>query len=72
MNALFKYAISLALALAISLSAGSGAHADRRIAFVIGNARYQHAGVLPNVDSDANAVADLLERRGSTSTGVRI
>ena len=64
MNALFKYAISLVLALVISLSAGSGARADRRIAFVIGNARYQHAGVLPNVGSDANAVADLLEKAG--------
>jgi hypothetical protein len=64
MNLLFKYTISLALALVISLSAGSGARADRRIAFVIGNARYQHAGVLPNVGSDADAVADLLEKAG--------
>ena len=64
MNALFKYAISLALALVISLSAGSGALADRRVALVIGNARYQHADVLPNVGSDANAVADLLEKAG--------
>jgi len=65
MNALVKYAISLALALAISLSAGSGARADRRVALVIGNDRYLHAGVvLPNVASDANAVADLLQRAG--------
>ena len=47
-----------------SLSAGSGARADRRVALVIGNARYQHAGIVPNVVSDANAVAGLLEKAG--------
>ena len=47
-----------------SLSAGSGARADRRVALVIGNARYQHAGIVPNVISDANAVAGLLEKAG--------
>ena len=47
-----------------SLSAGSGARADRRVALVIGNARYQHAGIVPNVVSDANAVARLLEKAG--------
>ena len=64
MNALFKFVTSLALALVISLSAGSGARADRRVALVIGNARYQHAGIVPNVVRDANAVADLLEKAG--------
>ena len=47
-----------------SLSAGSGARADRRVALVIGNARYQHAGIVPNVVSDTNAVAGLLEKAG--------
>jgi len=47
-----------------SLSAGSGARADRRVALVIGNSRYQHAGIVPNVVSDANAVAGLLEKAG--------
>ena len=42
MSALFKFVTSLALALIIGLSAGSGARADRRVALVIGNARYQH------------------------------
>ena len=46
------------------MSAGSGARADRRVALVIGNARYRHAGIVPNVVSDANAVAGLLEKVG--------
>jgi hypothetical protein len=63
MSALFKYMVSLALALAISLSA-SAARAERRVALVIGNASYKHAGILPRAVNDANAVADLLKKVG--------
>jgi uncharacterized caspase-like protein len=62
MSALFKCIVSLALALAISLSAASSARADRRVALVIGNGKYQHAGILPNAVNDANAIADLLKK----------
>jgi uncharacterized caspase-like protein len=42
----------------------SPAHADRRIALVIGNANYQHAGPLANPANDATAVAALLRAAG--------
>jgi uncharacterized caspase-like protein len=64
MSTLFKFMVSLALALAISLSAISGARADRRVALVIGNAKYQHAGLPLNAVNDANAIADLLKLVG--------
>ena len=64
MSTLFKSMVSLALALAISLSASSGASADRRVALVIGNVKYQYAGLLPNTVNDANAIADLLKGVG--------
>ena len=40
------------------------AHAQRRVALVIGNGGYQNAGKLPNSSSDANAVAALLRKAG--------
>lgn len=42
----------------------SPAHADRRIALVIGNANYQNAGPLANPANDATAVAALLRAAG--------
>src|SRR6516162_6827060 len=64
MGALIKYVVSLSLALAIGLSAASSARADPRVALVIGNAQYQHAGILPKAVNDANAIADLLRKVG--------
>jgi hypothetical protein len=64
MRTLFKFAISLTLALAVSLAAGNSARADRRIALVIGNAKYQHAGILSKAVNDAKAVTDLLKGVG--------
>ena len=40
------------------------AHADRRVALVIGNGEYQHAGELTNPPNDAKAISDLLTRAG--------
>ena len=42
----------------------SPAHADRRIALVIGNTNYLHAGPLANPANDATAVAALLRAAG--------
>ena len=47
-----------AIALAAALLA-TAAEADRRVAFVIGNAAYRNATSLPNTINDANAVAAL-------------
>jgi hypothetical protein len=57
---------SLAVLLAILL-VGLGlrsAHAERRVALVIGNGAYQNAGQLANPASDARGVADALRRIG--------
>jgi hypothetical protein len=64
MSGPFRWAVSAALALAISLSAGSGARGERRVALVIGNARYEHAAALSNTANDAKAIADLLDEVG--------
>ena len=63
-GALLNWTVGLALALAISGSAGSAALAERRVALVIGNAKYDHAGVLANTINDANAIAALLTNAG--------
>ena len=42
----------------------TGAHADQRVALVIGNSAYQHVAKLPNPVNDAQAVAALLKRAG--------
>jgi uncharacterized caspase-like protein len=38
------------------------AYAERRVALVIGNSSYKHAGVLENAAGDAGAIADLLRK----------
>ena len=40
------------------------AHADKRIALVIGNSAYQHAGTLANPANDAAAMGALLKSAG--------
>src|SRR5580765_6117969 len=47
------------------------AQADRRIALIIGNSNYQHAGVLGNPANDAAAIATLLKAVGFASVEVR-
>src|SRR5271167_1158642 len=64
MGALLNLAVSLALAGGISVSAGSEALAERSVALVIGNARYEHAGVLANTINDSRAIAALLSSAG--------
>src|SRR5215467_6218152 len=50
--------------LVVGLMAASPANADRRIAFVVGNARYQHTGMLANPSNDAQDVAEKLKSLG--------
>jgi len=48
------------------------AQAMRRVALVIGNAKYEHAGVLANTLNDAHAIAALLRSSGFDSVDERI
>src|SRR5271155_4349573 len=38
--------------------------ADTRVALIVGNAKYEHAGVLANAVNDAMAVSSLLKKAG--------
>ncbi len=51
--------LSLFAALALSAFCADEAFATRRVALIIGNAKYEHAGVLANTLNDAHAVAAL-------------
>lgn len=55
---------TLVLFAALTLSAfyADGALATRRVALIIGNAKYEHAGALANTLNDAHAVAALLNQ----------
>jgi hypothetical protein len=55
---------ALALAAALVPAAAAGAHAERRVALVIGNSDYRHAASLRNPVNDATDMADVLERMG--------
>jgi len=47
---------------ALSALQADAALAARRVALIIGNAKYEHAGILANTLNDAHAVASLLNR----------
>ena len=71
MGVLARLAFCLAFALGITLATQSAAVADRRIALVIGNGKYENAGVLANPTNDADAVADLFTKAGFDSVDRR-
>jgi uncharacterized caspase-like protein len=71
MGVLARFAVCLAFALGITLATQSAVLADRRIALVIGNGKYENAGVLANPTSDADAVADLFTKAGFDSVDRR-
>ena len=48
----------------LCLCIGSPAHAGKRVALVIGNAAYQHAGELANTRNDAGDMAAALRMHG--------
>ncbi len=56
------------LACLASLSAmvlgGNAAHAERRVAMVIGNSAYQNVNQLPNPAKDAEAIGEMLKKAG--------
>src|SRR5688572_30557820 len=50
--------------LAALLVAAAPAHAEKRVALVIGNGAYQNASKLPNPANDASAMAALFKKAG--------
>ena len=60
--------LGLALALVCILGAGAATAGqsvvERRVALIVGNANYEHAGTLSNTINDANAVSAMLKRAG--------
>ena len=54
----------LPAALFLLLAGVSAAHAERRVALVIGNSAYQHTGLLANPKNDAADVTAALKRHG--------
>jgi WD40 repeat protein len=60
-----------ALLLELSLS-GSSAHADKRVALVIGNSGYAGLSKLPNPEVDARAIAQMLADNGFDVGEVRL
>jgi Caspase domain/Putative peptidoglycan binding domain len=50
--------------LGLLVSAIPDAHANRRVAFVVGNGAYKHVAPLPNPSHDAQAMASLLRNAG--------
>ena len=51
---------AITTALALFAATGSVAHAEKRVALVIGNSAYTHARALPNPDNDAKLMSDTL------------
>jgi hypothetical protein len=51
-----------ALILALALSVATAAHAEKRVALVIGNAAYKTAATLQNPRKDATDVSEALKR----------
>jgi len=58
------------IAILVVLAGAPAAHADRRVALVIGNAQYAHEGRLDNPGNDARAVGAALKRIGFDDVGV--
>ena len=57
-------AVSAVLGLWLVLIAAASAHAERRVALVVGNSAYKHADYLPNPTKDARAMAEKLKQSG--------
>src|ERR1700682_3304873 len=52
--------LSRLIVAALLLCAGTAAHAERRVALVIGNSAYRTVPALPNADADARLMSDTL------------
>ena len=53
-----------AITLFIAILLSQGAHAEKRVALVIGNSAYQHTGQLTNPANDATDMAAALKKLG--------
>lgn len=56
--------LAIILSMLLSLLTATPASAAKRVALVVGNSAYAHAGTLRNPANDAKAVADALEKLG--------
>jgi uncharacterized caspase-like protein len=70
-RAIVPFAIMLAVAV-LSVLASDPALAGRRVALVVGNTSYDHAGRLPNTTSDAQAMAALFKKAGFDAVILRV
>jgi len=64
MNTLRRHAARALCAFVMAMLASHAALANRRVALIIGNAKYEHADTLANTVNDADAIAALLTRAG--------
>ena len=72
MSVVLRCVVLFAFALGLTLSAQTAALAERRIALVIGNGKYENAGVLTNPVNDANAIGALLRKAGFDVVDLRV
>jgi hypothetical protein len=64
MNTLRRHAARTLCALVMTTLACHAAMANRRVALIIGNAKYEHADTLANTVNDADAIAAVLTKAG--------
>ena len=64
MSTLLRHGARILCALIIATLSAHAAMASRRVALVIGNAKYEHADTLTNTINDANAMAALFTKAG--------
>ncbi|HEY1779991.1 MAG TPA: caspase family protein [Roseiarcus sp.] len=72
MSVVVRCVVLLAFALGLTLATQTAAFAERRIALVIGNGKYENAGVLTNPVNDANAIGALLKKAGFDVVDLRL
>ena len=72
MSVLVRCVVVIAFALGLTLATQTAALAERRIALVIGNGKYENAGVLANPANDANAISALLKKAGFDVVDLRL
>ena len=72
MSVLVRWVVLFAFALGLTLATQTAARAERRIALVIGNGKYENAGVLTNPANDANAIGALLKKAGFEVVDLRL
>ena len=72
MSVLVRCVILIAFALGLTLATQTAAFAERRVALVIGNGKYENAGVLTNPVNDANAIGGLLKKAGFDVVDLRL